>query len=107
MRKFLLVSAALLVMGTIAVAQAYDQNQDTTSPSTTNSMQQNDSTKNQQTSSATDFTDQTSQIGVNSNNYQPDYRGTELEKAYQQEEQSGWTDPDVIKSETQNQSDGG
>jgi hypothetical protein len=98
MRKLPLAFAVLLIMGTVAVAQTYDQNQDTTTPSSTTSIQQNDSTMSQQTIGNTDATLPADQVGVNSPDYRPDYRGTELEKAYQQEPESFWQDPDITKS---------
>jgi hypothetical protein len=108
MRNFLLAFAVLLVVGAAAVAQTtYDQNQGTASPATTTSTQQNDSAMNQQTSGSADAEVQAAQAGVNSPDYRPDFRGTELEKAYQQEEQSGWQDPNITKSDSQNLSDGG
>ena len=106
MRNFLLAFAVLLVMGTVAVAQGYDQNQSAPTPSTTYSTQQND-TMSQQTSADTDASALAVRPGVNSSDYRPDFRGTELEKAYQQEEAAGWQDPDITKSDSQNLSDNG
>jgi hypothetical protein len=42
---------------------------------------------------------QAEQTDLNSPNFtHQDFRGTLLEKAYQQEPQSGWQDPNLIKS---------
>jgi hypothetical protein len=104
MKAFLLAIAAWLVMGTVAVAQTYDENRRTGSPSTPNSTQQNDSAMNRQTGGSTD---PAAQVGVNSPDYRPDYRGTELEKAYRMEPKTGWQDPNITKSANGNPGGGG
>ena len=97
MRKFRLAFAVLVAMGTLAVAQTYGQSQDTTSPpSTTNRTPANDTAMDQQMN---DNTAAAAQTYANGSNFTPqDFRGTELEKAYQQEPQSGWENPNLTKS---------
>ena len=80
MRKMLLAFVVLLVMGALAVAQTPtptvmpDQGQ--TAPMA--SVEQTD---------------------LNSPNFtHQDFAGTQLEKAYQQEEKSGWENPNLTKS---------
>ena len=97
MKTLLLALAVLFVMGALSVAQTYDQSQDTTStPSTLNGAPANDSALNQQTN---DSATTAVQANTNGSNFVPqDFRGTELEKAYQQEAASGWNDPNITKS---------
>ena len=90
MKNLVLAFAVLLVMGTIAVAQTYDQNQGTTPPSTTYNTQQNDSAMSQPMGQDSSATLPADQVGVNDPSYRPDFRGTELEKAYQNEAAAGW-----------------
>jgi hypothetical protein len=99
MRKFLLAFAVLVAMGTLAVAQTYDQSQDATSPPSTTNGTANDSAVTQQASDNDAAAQQVEQTDLNSPNFtHQDFRGTELEKAYQREEQSGWNDPNITKS---------
>jgi len=94
MRMFSSALAMLFLMGTLAMAQ----NQSTETPPTTKRLQRNNSTTRQQASGNVDATVEPSKVGVNSPDYRPDFRGTELEKAFQQEEKAGWKDPSIIKS---------
>jgi len=93
-RNLLLVFAGLLVVGTLAVAQTYEPSQSTAlTPSAVTSTQPNGITMVQPTS------DSEGQTDLNSPNFtHPDFRGTELEKAYQQEPRSGWQNPNITKS---------
>ena len=93
-RNCLLVFAGLLVLGTLAVAQTYDQSQRTAlTTSAVTSTQPNDTTMVQPTS------DSEGQTDLNSPNFtHQDFRGTELEQAYQQEPRSGWQNRNITKS---------
>jgi hypothetical protein len=98
MRKSLLVLAGLLMMGTLAVAQTYGQSQSTVPAMT--SMQSNDAAMDQQKS---DNAVSVGQTDLNSPNFtHENFQGTILEKAYQQEERSGWQDPNLTKSSPTN-----
>jgi hypothetical protein len=90
--------ATLFLLGIFAMAQSNNQNQSTVAPHTTKRMQRNKSAMGQQVNGSPYATVPPSQVGVNSPDYRPDFRGTELEKAYQQEEKTGWKDPNIIKS---------
>jgi uncharacterized protein YjbI with pentapeptide repeats len=81
-----------------ALPFASAQNQSTAlAPSTVNSMPANDSAMGAQASQ--DLAAQAEQTDLNSPNFtHPDFQGTLLEKAYQQESQSGWQDPNLTKS---------
>jgi hypothetical protein len=105
-KKFLLVFAVLLVMGSLAVAQTYGESQSTTSaPSTTNSMQTNDSAMGQQASDNNAAAEQTDPDSTNFTHQ--DFRGTELEKAYQQFDKSGRSDCSAIRATGCDQGGGG
>jgi len=98
MRNFLFAAALLLAMGAWAAAQTYGQNQDPTSlPSTTSSVT-NDSLS-QRANELNAASQQLEQTDLNSPNFtHQDFRGTELEKAYQGEAESGWENPNITKS---------
>ena len=91
MKKLLITFAVLLVMGALAVAQ--------TGPS---EQAQDKATTNLAVVSGIDLATGSSPntpADLNSADMvPPDFRGTELEKAYQQEEQDGWKDPNIIYS---------
>jgi hypothetical protein len=96
MKNFLLAFAVLFVLGTLAVAQTYDQNQGTAAPSSMNNAQSNGIS---QASGNDPVAQQAEETDLNSPNFtHQDFRGTELERAYQQEAQSGWQNPNLTKS---------
>jgi hypothetical protein len=100
MKTLLLAFAALFVMGTLALAQSYDQSQSATStPSTSSTASDNAALGLQGNPDPQVNPSQASTDSGYSDNYNPqNWQGTELEKAYQQEPQGGWQDPNVTKS---------
>ena len=100
MRKLWLASAVLLVMGALAVAQTGPTDHGQTSAMNSQQVQSGAGQKAMDPSTA-------QQIDLNSpDSAQPDFRGTELEKAYQQEPQTGWQDPNIIRSGSLDQAGG-
>ena len=97
MKNLLLAFAVLFVMGTLAVAQS----QNTVAPSSMNSTQSSavSSSLGDDGAALAQEASQIEQTDLNSPNFtHQDFRGTELEKAYQQEPRSGWQNPNITKS---------
>ena len=97
MKNLLLASAVLLVMGTMSVAQS----QNTAAPSAMNGMQSTvvSPSVGDDGAALAQQASQTEQTDLNSPNFtHQDFRGTELEKAYQQESGANWQNPNVTKS---------
>jgi hypothetical protein len=101
MKTLLLAFAVLFVMGTLALAQSYDQSQSATSTPSSSSTTASDAAAlgvqgnpDPQASPSEAATDSGYSYNYNPQNWQ----GTELQKAYQEEPRDGWRDPNVTKS---------
>ena len=92
----LLVLLALFCIAALPFASAQEQST-AAAPATMNSKANNDSAMGMQTSQ--DLAAQAEQTDLNSPNFtHSDFRGTILEKVYNQESHSGWQDPNLTKS---------
>ena len=118
MKKLLLVFAVPLLMGSLAVAQTYGQAPDTNAPSSSTN-QYGQAPNTSAASPSTNQYGQTAETDISGsaaaaqqqdpsvNDSSQNIEGTELQRAYQREAQSGWDDPNIIKSTNLHEAGGG